>query len=198
MRALALALLLSTTALAGDAVQFCVGERTGSMGVCVPTFAELASEQDGQLFALDALGNVGDWGLFCSWRGVWVRGPADLLTITSCDEAKRRLDQAAEALTRAELVQRDEWPRVISSALRVVVLYPSRVLEAPRGEELVEGVYVPDEKAIHLTATMVGAPHELFHAVLAIRGGSIDHDQFPSRIDFLSRVFREKFRARPL
>ena len=127
-----------------------------------------------------------------------MRGPADLLTITSCDEAKRRLELAADSLTRAELVRRDEWPRVLSSALRVVVLYPAHVLEAPRGEEFVEGVYVPDEKVIHLTATMVGAPHELFHAVLATRGGSIDHDQFPSRIDFLSRVFREKFRARPL
>ncbi len=183
-------------ALAGAPVQFCVGSIYGPVSGCAPTFAELPSEQDGQLIALDKVGNSADWGLFCSWRGVRVTGEA--LTITSCDEAKRRLDDAADALTRAGLVEADEWPRVISAAIHLVVFYPARVLEVPRGEELVAGVYVPATRAIHLTSTLEAAPHELFHAVLALRGGSIDHDAFNTRVDFLSRIFRAKYRVSPL
>lgn len=196
--ALTLALLFAPGAFAGEAVQFCVGSLSGTISGCAPTFAELPSEQDGQLFALDQIGNSADWGLFCSWRGVRLAGVGTPLTTGSCDEAKRRLELAADSLTRAGLVEAAEWPRVIASALASVLIYPSRVLEVPGGEELVAGVYVPAARAIHLTSTLEGAPHELFHAVLVVRGGSIDHDAFNPRVDFVSRAFRAKYRARPL
>lgn len=190
--------LLSWSAFAGEPVQFCVGSLYGSVSTCAPTFAGLGSEQDGELFALDKVGNSADWGLFCSWRGVRLAGVGTALTIGTCDESKRRLDDAADSLTRTGLVQAGEWQRVIASTLSGVLIYPSRVLEVPRGEEFVAGVYVPASRTIHLTSTLEGAPHELFHAMLATRGGSIDHDAFNARIDHLSRAFRARYRGRLL
>lgn len=195
--ALSVALLVAPAALAGDAVRFCVGSAHGKVDGCADTFAGLSSEQDGRLFAVDAIGNVADWGPFCSWRGVRVVAAGAELGPVACDEAKRRLNDAADSLTRAGIVAHPEWPRVFASALAVVVLHPVRVLEVPRGEEFVAGAYVPAARAIHLTATLEGAAHEMFHAVLATRGGSIDHDAFPPLVDALSRAARSRYRGRP-
>lgn len=183
-----LALLL---ALAGAPVQFCVGTS------CAAEIASLPAGAVGPLIAVDRVGNTAPWGLFCSWRGVLVRGQVEL-TSAACFEARSRLDDAAEALTRAGLVSADEWPHVIATSIRTVLIYPAGVLEVPRGEEFVAGVYVPDTRTVHLTTTLEGAAHELFHAVLKARGGSIDHDQFTPRVDALHRAARTKYRGRPV
>jgi len=187
-RAFLLCLIASTPSFAGAPVQFCVG------GACADSFSGLPSEAEGRLVAVDAVGNTADWGLFCSWRGV--RVVAIELTSGACDAAKHRLEDAADSLTRAWLVDRAEWPVVLTSALRTVVLHDARVLEVPLGEELVDGVYVPAESTIHLTSTLVGAPHEFFHAVLQARGGPIDHALFNPRVDALQRAFVAKYRGR--
>lgn len=183
--------------LAGLPVQFCVGTAHGNVSACADTFSGLPTEVDGQLFALDKVGNSADWGPFCSWRGVRVQAVGTKLDVLACDEAKRRLDEAAAALTRAELVQRDEWPRAIASSLRGVLLYPVRVLDVPSGEPLVEGVYVPEIGVVHLTATLEAAPHELFHAVLQSRGADVGHASFNPRVDFVQRAFAARHR-RPI
>lgn len=191
--------VLLLLALAGAPVRFCVGSVHGPVDYCVDSWAELGEGSgDAHLFALDKVGNSADWGPWCSWRGVWVRAPDASFRGPSCDEAKRRLDDAADSLTRAGLVAREEWARVFAAALKVVVLHPVNVLEVPRGEELVAGVYVPEARTIHLTTTAEGAAHELFHAVLATRGGSIDHDAFPPLVDALHRAARTKYRGRPV
>lgn len=177
--------------LAGAPVQFCVGE------VCAPAVASLPAGAVGPLVAVDAVGNTEAWGLVCSWRGVLVTAVVEL-TPAACFEARARLDDAVDALTRAGLVHRDEWPRVIASALRAVVLYPARTLDVPRGEQFVEGVYVPDTVSMHLTATLEAAPHELFHAVLQARGGGVGHDKFSKLVDFIHGAFAAKHRRSPV
>lgn len=189
--ALTLTLLLSAAALGGPAVQFCVGQ------ACAARIEALPHDAVGPLIAVDAVGNTADWGLYCSWRGVRVVAAGEL-TPGACLEARRRLDEAAEALTRAGVVEASEWARVRSEALRLVAVYPVRVLEVPRGEELVAGVYVPTTRTIHLNATLEGAGHELFHAVLKVRGGSIDHDAFNSGVDAVSRAARSRYLGRPV
>lgn len=193
--------LVLSLALAGAPVQFCVGSAYGNVAGCAARLEDLpagSGTSADHLFAVDAVGNVADWGLYCSWHGVRVAAARGDLSIAACDEALRRLDDAADALTRAGLVQRDEWARVRASAVRGVVLYPARVLEVPRGEELVEGVYVPATAMIHLTGSMEAAPHELFHAVLQSRGGSIGHEQFNKLVDFVQGAFATKYRRRPV
>lgn len=190
-RGLALSLLLAAPALAGPPVQWCVGV------TCAEAFAALPVDAVGELVAVDAVGNAAPQGLFCSWRGVQVSAVVELRQ-GGCDAAKARLEDALAALGRAGLVRPEEWVRVFAASLRGVLLYPARSLEVPRGEELVAGVYVPETGAIHLTATLEGAAHELFHAVLAARGGSIDHDAFSPVVEALSLAARSRWRGRPV
>lgn len=190
-RGLALSLLLAAPALAGPPVQWCVGV------TCAESFAGLPESAAGELVAVDAVGNAARQGLFCSWRGVRVTA-AGRWTQGGCATAKARLEDALQALGRAGLVRPEEWAGVFAVALRGVLLYPARSLEVPRGEELVAGVYVPETGAIHLTATMEGAAHELFHAVLAARGGAIGHDAFPPTVAALSLAARSRWRGRPV
>ena len=172
----------------------CVGSPHGAVFTCAERFSRLPSEVDGRLVAMDAVGNTADLGAYCSWRGVRVQAELDG---PRCDEAKARLEQAVGALTRAELVGRDEWPLVLAGLSRVV-LHPGRVLEVPRGEQLVEGVYVPATGEVHLTATLEAAPHELFHAVLYLRAGSSEHDAFNRLVDFVQGAFASRYRGRPV
>lgn len=184
--------VLSAPALAGPPVRWCVGE------TCAASFAGLPPWAVGELVAVDAVGNAAPQGRFCSWRSTRVAAVVEL-TQQACDEARRRLDDAAAALAWAGLVPADEWSRVTAAALRGVLLYPARVLEGlPRGEELVAGVYVPATGVVHLGTTLEAAPHELLHAALRARGEVDRLDTGDGRVDGLTRAWRSKYSRRPV